>query len=173
MSQVEILTHHGSEHFCPVSLFKVFGIPEIDLITEDDPDDNRAEDSIVEDSDEDEPTHHPIVQTIKDAVHKVVNVFRPQNVSLVETLNTSSLEGASLRFRLRPETGEKYDEQVINRYHMIYYLLATQYSKVRQFSQIMKLNSLLPCLCEEYSLQFINKTSCQSAQVSYLINTEL
>ena len=113
-AKVEIMSHHGSEHFCPVSLFTVFGIPEIDLITEDDPDEDRTEES-PEDLTDDEPKHHPIVQTIKDAVHKVVNVFRPQNVSLVETLNTSSLEGASLRFRLRPEAGDKTDQTVINR----------------------------------------------------------
>ena len=71
---------------------------------------------VVDEAREDEPRSHPIMQTIKDAVHKVVNVFRPQNVSsLVETLNTSSLEGASLRFRLKPEAGDKYDQDVINR----------------------------------------------------------
>ena len=113
-AKVEILSHHGSEHYCPVSLFKVFGIPEIDLITEEeDPEDVETD---VDEAGEDEPRSHPIMQTIKDAVVKVVNVFRPQNVSsLVETLNTSSLEGASLRFRLKPEAGDKYDQDVINR----------------------------------------------------------
>ena len=113
-AKVEILSHHGSEHYCPVSLFKVFGIPEIDLITEEeDPEDVETD---VDEAGEDEPKSHPIMQTIKDAVVKVVNVFRPQNVSsLVETLNTSSLEGASLRFRLKPEAGDKYDQDVINR----------------------------------------------------------
>ena len=114
-AKVEILSHHGSEHYCPVSLFKVFGIPEIDLITEEeDPEDVETD---LDEAGEDEPRSHPIMQTIKDAVVKVVNVFRPQNVSsLVETLNTSSLEGASLRFRLKPEAGEKYDQDVINRF---------------------------------------------------------
>ena len=115
-ARVEILSHHGSEHYCPVSLFKVFGIPEIDLITEEEEPEDERPDTEVDEAREDEPRSHPIMQTIKDAVHKVVNVFRPQNVSsLVETLNTSSLEGASLRFRLRPEAGDKYDQDVINR----------------------------------------------------------
>jgi len=156
-AKVEIMSHHGSEHFCPVSLFKVFGIPEIDLITEDDPDEDRTEES-PEDLTDDEPKHHPIVQTIKDAVHKVVNVFRPQNVSLVETLNTSSLEGASLRFRLRPEAGDKTDQTVINRYHMIYYLLATQYSKVKQYSLILNMNRMLPCICDQFGISFQPET---------------
>ena len=71
---------------------------------------------------------------MKEAVHNVVNVFLPQNVSLVATLNTSSLQGASLRFRLRPEGGQKQDQEVVNRYHMIYYLLATQYNTMRQYT---------------------------------------
>merc|ERR1719228_3140182 len=104
-AKVEILSHHGSEHYCPVSMFKVFGISEIDLITEDDPDDD--DDDSTDDTLNDELSEHIIVKTIKEAVHKVVNVFRPQNVSLVATLNTSSLQGASLRFRLRPEGGQK------------------------------------------------------------------
>jgi len=162
-AKVEIVSHHGSEHYCPVSLFKVFGIPEIDLISEeDDPED--PEDSTPEETGEDEPKHHPIVQTIKDAVHKVVNVFRPQNVSLVETLNTSSLQGASLRFRLRPEAGDKYDQDVINRYHMIYYLLATQYSKIKQYSQILHMNQAFPCICEQYGLKFQDETLCNTSQ---------
>ena len=130
-ARVEILSHHGAEHYCPVSMFKVYGISEIDLITEDDPDDDQ--DDAPEETVDDELSEHIIVKTIKEAVHKVVNVFRPQNVSLVATLNTSSLQGASLRFRLRPEGGQKQDQEVVNRYHMFYYLLATQYNTMRHY----------------------------------------
>lgn len=151
--KVEVLSHHGAEHYCPVSLFKVFGIPEIDLISEDDNDEDGSEES-PDISSEDEPKNHPIVQSIKDAVHKVVNVFRPQNVSIVETLNTSSLQGASLRFRLRPEAGDKYDQEVINRYHMIYYLLATQYTRVKEYSRIINLHRALPFICPEFGIEF-------------------
>ena len=150
--KVEVLSHHGSEHYCPVSMFKVFGIPEIDLISEDDHEEDGSDES-PDVSSEEEPKNHPIVQTIKDAVHQVVNVFRPQNVSIVETLNTTSLQGASLRYRLRPEAGDKYDQEVINRYHMIYYLLATQYTRVRQYSRIMKLHLALPLVCPEFGIE--------------------
>ena len=150
--KVEVLSHHGAEHYCPVSLFKVFGIPEIDLISEDDNDEDGPEDS-PDISSEDEPKNHPIVQTIKDAMHKVVNVFRPQNVSIVETLNTSSLQGASLRFKLRPETGDKYDRSVINRYHMIYFLLATQYTRVKEYSRIIGLHRALPQVCTQFGIE--------------------
>ena len=39
-----------------------------------------------------------IMQTIKDAVHKVVNVFRPKNATLALQTNGSQLAGASLRY---------------------------------------------------------------------------
>ena len=160
--KVEVLSHHGAEHYCPVSLFKVFGIPEMDLLSEDGNDEDGSDES-PEMSSEDEPKNHPIVQTIKDAVHKVVNVFRPQNVSIVETLNTSSLQGASLRFRLRPESGDKYDQSVINRYHMIYFLLATQYTRVKEYSRIINLHRALPLVCPEFGIEFPPEVGDQPA----------
>lgn len=158
-ARVEILSHHGSEHYCPVSMFKVYGISEIDLITEDDPNDDHED--APEETVDDELSEHIIVKTIKDAVHKVVNVFRPQNVSLVATLNTSSLQGASLRFKLRPEGGQKQDQEVVNRYHMIYYLLATQYQTVRQYTRIMGLQNLLPLLCSQYGVPLTQNTTLE------------
>ena len=116
-AKLEVLSHHGTEHYCPISLFKVFalsiallrcvslklfevfGISEIDLITED------MDPTPVEEED-DEPGTDPkepnIMQTIKDAVHKVVNVFRPKNVTLALQTNGSQLAGASLRFSTIP-----------------------------------------------------------------------
>jgi len=149
-AKVEILSHHGSEHYCPISLFKVYGISEIDLISEDEP--NDGHDDVPDESVDDELSEHIIVKTIKDAVHKVVNVFRPQNVSMVATLNTSSLHGASLRYRLRPESGQMKDEETVNRYHMIYYLLATQYKSVKQYTRIMNLSNLLTVTCEQHNI---------------------
>ena len=46
-------------------------------------------------------------------------------------MNTSCIQGAILMFRLRPDGGQK-DQEVVNRYHKIYYLLATQYNTVIQ-----------------------------------------
>lgn len=31
--KVKIISHHGNEHYCPISIFKVFGTPEIELVT--------------------------------------------------------------------------------------------------------------------------------------------
>ena len=71
-----------------VSMFKLYGITEVDLITNDD--------------------HEKTVDyesCWSSAVQKEINGLS-QNVSLVATLNISSLKGARLRFKLRPERGE-------------------------------------------------------------------
>ena len=99
----------------------------------------------------DDLSEHIIVKTINEAVHKVVKVFRPQNASLVATLNTSSLQGTSLKFRLRPDGGQKKDQEVVNRYHMIYYLLATQYNTVRQ--------NLFPLMCNQFGVQIVKNST--------------
>lgn len=31
--KVSILSHHGNEHYCPISIFKIYGTPEIELVT--------------------------------------------------------------------------------------------------------------------------------------------
>ena len=38
--KVEISSHYGTEHYCPVSLFKIYGISEIELMDDDDSDDH-------------------------------------------------------------------------------------------------------------------------------------
>jgi hypothetical protein len=94
---VEIFSHHGSEHYCPISQFKIFGISEIELIGGDDDDDDKSDD------DDDhlaaaaaattvgDVNAHPssnsnnnnVLKFIKDKVgetlEKVVGVFQPKD----------------------------------------------------------------------------------------------
>ena len=44
--KVEILSHHGNEHYCPVSLFKIYGISEMELIDDDDTLENPDSDDV-------------------------------------------------------------------------------------------------------------------------------
>ena len=32
--KVEIFSHYGNEHYCPVSLFRIFGIDQLELIAD-------------------------------------------------------------------------------------------------------------------------------------------
>lgn len=53
--QVEVLSHYGSEFFCPISLFRIYGLSEFEVIdTIEDPneDNDEAEDTeILEEQD--------------------------------------------------------------------------------------------------------------------------
>ena len=102
------------------------------------------------------------MQTIKDAVHKVVNVFRPKNVTLALQTNGSQLAGASLRFYyfghfswilgtdlpthrhgLLPPSLSQGRKQVVT------YLLATQRKVLSSYSSTAGLWQILPLLCPE------------------------
>ena len=100
------------------------------------------------------------MQTIKDAVHKVVNVFRPKNVTLALQTNGSQLAGASLRFYthfpwiqhtdlpthrhgLLPPSLSQERKQVVT------YLLATQRKVLSRYSSTARLWQILPLLCPE------------------------
>ncbi|CAB4054979.1 SUN domain-containing protein 2,Uncharacterized protein SLP1,Uncharacterized protein slp1 [Lepeophtheirus salmonis] len=85
--KVEVYSHHGSEHYCPISLFKIFGISEIELMAHGDEED---EDEVVvhpppepeeEESNQTKPRgKSSIVSFIKEKVDetigRVVNVFQ-------------------------------------------------------------------------------------------------
>jgi len=145
-AKVEILSHHGNEYFCPVSMFKVYGISEIDLITEDEPED---EEDPGDEAQDDEVRSHPIVNAIKNAVHKVVDVFRPINQSLAAAMNTSSLQGTSLRYKLRPEPGAGAGAGASDQ-DLVYYLLATQYAWLRDWTAALE--PALPALCHQFGV---------------------
>ena len=56
-----------------------------------------------------------------------------------------------------------YSALLVFRYHMIYYLLATQYTKVKQYSRILDMHRSLPCLCGEFGLSFGDPGLCNSS----------
>jgi hypothetical protein len=137
-ARLEVLSHHGTEHYCPISLFKVFGISEIDLITEDTEPGPEDED---EDEAGDDPGDSVIVSTIKDALKKVASVFRPKNSTLALQVNGSVLAGASLRHALLPPALARERGQVVT------YLLATQDSTLRSYARSLGLHRALPLVC--------------------------
>ena len=50
LEQVEVLSHYGTEYYCPVSLFRVFGVSEFEVIDsmEDGGDDIDDDDQMIE-----------------------------------------------------------------------------------------------------------------------------
>ena len=59
--------------------------------------------------------------------------------------------------------GHTQDQEVVNRYHMIYYLLATQYNTMRQYTMTMGVHKLLPLMCAHYGIPIVQNISDQSS----------
>ena len=109
--QVEVDSHYGTEHYCPISLFRVYGTSEYEVLDIDesrsahDPDDDGADDATKEDMLDDgsvdnrgsggkvvEPSN--LSSSIKNAVISIVKnvvenlVKRPDEVETKDTLET-------------------------------------------------------------------------------------
>ncbi|XP_023345107.1 SUN domain-containing ossification factor [Eurytemora carolleeae] len=124
-AKVEVLSHHGTEHYCPISLFRVYGISEIDLISDDNDDDPDDDDHQEHGTPEEKGPENPLVKSVKtisDAVVTAVKniVFKnPQNTGS----SNSSLHGSSMRHVLK--TGSA--QLSLPRISTLSFLLATQY----------------------------------------------
>ena len=113
-AKVEILSSHGSEHFCPVSMFKIYGISEIELMGGDDDDDDdvvgNLEEVVGVQPTPATPPAPPsgIVSYLKEkmgaTLERVVGVFSPRDQSKSEAastaLNDTSLAGNSLKYEV-------------------------------------------------------------------------
>ena len=71
--RVEVLSHHGTEHYCPISMFKIYGISELELIGQDDDEEvaNHFNQHPTETPTE-SPQGSSIVNIIKDSVDKTI-----------------------------------------------------------------------------------------------------
>lgn len=169
-AKIEILSHHGSEHYCPISLFRIYGISEIELIGRDDDDDDDDDDDehqqnihhhqpppeVTTESEKEPPKKKDIVSFIKEKVdetiERVVGVFRTsdQFQKMDVALNGSSLIGNSFAFEVHCPGCEE------ERYRDVYYLLATKYNMLKRSLQIPALkNSLMNWACRENGFEQI------------------
>lgn len=132
-AKVEILSSHGSEHYCPISQFRIFGISEIELIDEDEePEEDdgyvaNLEDVVASTTAPPAPAVN-IVSYIKEKVgatiERVVGVFSPRdqtNVDMNVALNETSLVGNSFKYVVACPDCD------VERYRDVYFLLATNF----------------------------------------------
>ncbi|XP_059094284.1 uncharacterized protein LOC131889236 isoform X2 [Tigriopus californicus] len=166
-AKIEILSHHGSEHYCPISMFRIFGISEIELIGRDDDDDDDDDDDHQQnihqppteaalELEKEPPKKKDIVSFIKEKVdetiERVVGVFRTsdQFQKMDVALNESSLIGNSFVFEVHCPGCEE------ERYRDVYYLLATKYNMLKSSLQIPALRtSLMNWACRENGFEQI------------------
>jgi len=151
--KLEILSNHGTEHYCPVSVFRVYGISDIELMSLDETHDDDDDDGDDTPEGEKPNSDNILLKTIKDAVDKVVNVFSRdrENQTMSATLNTSSLDGATLRYDLVPSDLYKTNT---DHYHMIYYLMANNYGSLRQYLYTVPIERVLQERCAHFGVNF-------------------
>ena len=61
---MEVLSHHGSEHYCPVSMFKIYGVSELEIMAQDGEDDPADEVPILTPSAVTQGTSHKLIGRI-------------------------------------------------------------------------------------------------------------
>ena len=161
--KVEILSHHGAEHYCPISHFKIFGISEIELIGSDDDDDKNDDDgnddldhhSLV--AEEAELNNNNVLKFIKDKMgetfEKVVGVFKTKDqnldVDMFQALNKTSLVGTTFAYDISCPgcTQERKSD--------VYFLLATNFGKMSKALSHTNIRTALAQtdICENYGIR--------------------
>ena len=139
--KVEIMSHYGNEHYCPISLFKIYGISEIELLGADDDDEPGTEDEPISSdvltdpvsTTETPPIDNSIIKMFKEGFKMFVGVFAPneqiKNLDMEQALNHSSLVGTTLTFNI---SCPSCDEE---QFRDVYFLLAFNYEQLLQTLQ--------------------------------------
>jgi hypothetical protein len=161
--KVEILSHHGSEHYCPISQFKIFGISEIELIGSDDDDDDdepadeNANPNLLPTDSTMNNNDNNVLKFIKEkmgeTIEKVVGVFKPKDqnadVDMQQALNKSSLVGTSFAYEISCPgcTSERMSD--------VYFLLATNFVKMSKTIRNTNIQSALTQtgVCANYGIE--------------------
>ena len=163
--KVEILSHHGSEYFCPISSFKIYGISEIELIgaDDDDPEDNQvhseeqlAVSSTTLPSMPSLDNANPVMNMIKATFQSLIGgVFTPneqiKNLDMSQALNQSSLEGSTFIYNVECPGCDD------NRIRDVYFLLTFNYAQLSQTlnaNQALK-QALFNSVCQSYGFDGI------------------
>ncbi len=159
-ARVEILSHHGEEHFCLVSHFKMFGVSEIELLGgDDDDDDDEEEPSLLSGSQEDSTfeedlsasTDNPVPpppptkgnglvsylkEKVDETIGRFVGVFRPRRDDaelMSAALNETSLWGNTLAHGVACPGCDR------DRYREVYFILASDFEQLRRALELPSL----------------------------------
>ncbi len=178
-AKVEILSHHGSEHFCPISHFKIFGISEIELMG-------------VDEDDDDDEEHHPLAhvdvetamttastksngivsyikEKVDETIERFVGVFRPRRDNDMSTaLNENSLTGNSFSHVI---TCPHCD---LERQRDVYFLLTSSYNQLRWVLEIQALREAMEngvCQSLGFDGKQLRGTTCKGSRLMEFYRT--
>ncbi|XP_013181245.1 PREDICTED: SUN domain-containing ossification factor isoform X1 [Papilio xuthus] len=167
--KVEMLSHHGSEHYCPISLFKVYGTSEFEVLEKESSQhsahiDEDEDDEIIDVPDvptaETEPSKNlfgsardAVMSIMKKAAQALVKTEVPKNVS--NESNDTSVD-AMYKKCCSPSHIIVCDNCSETLYNEVYELLSCSSDKLTNLVRQVFLRETLKCtgICQPYGLDF-------------------
>ncbi|CAH0603510.1 unnamed protein product [Chrysodeixis includens] len=167
--KVEMLSHHGSEHYCPVSLFKVYGTSEFEVLEKENSQhpahiDEDEDDEIIDVPDipaaETEPSKNlfgsardAVMSIMKKAAQALVKTEVPKNVSSEH--NDTSTDKTYKRC-CSPSHIIVCDNCSETLYNEVYELISCSSDKLVSLVRQVFLRETLKCtgICQQYGLDF-------------------
>lgn len=167
--KVEMLSHHGSEHYCPVSLFKVYGTSEFEVLEKESSQhpahiDEDEDDEIIDVPDipaaETEPSKNlfgsardAVMSIMKKAAQALVKTEVPKNVSSEH--NDTSTDKTYKRC-CSPSHIIVCDNCSETLYNEVYELISCSSDKLVSLVRQVFLRDTLKCtgICQPYGLDF-------------------
>ncbi|XP_050685390.1 SUN domain-containing ossification factor isoform X2 [Leptidea sinapis] len=176
--RVEMLSHHGSEHYCPISLFKVYGTSEFEVLEKE-----SSQHSALNDEDEDDeiidipgiltPDSEPsknLFGSARDAVMSIVKKAA-QAFKTDVTNNASSEQNDTLSEReykrcCSPSHIIVCDNCSETLYSEVYELLSCSSDKLSNLVRQVFLKDTLKCtgICQQYGLAFKSTKTLEFAE---------
>ncbi|XP_039764649.1 uncharacterized protein LOC120637087 isoform X2 [Pararge aegeria] len=167
--RVELLSHHGSEHYCPISLFKVYGTSEFEVLEKESSQhsahiDEDEEDEIIDVPDvpaaEAEPSKNlfgsardAVMSIMKKAAQALVKTEVPNNVSSEH--NDTSTDNMYKKC-CSPSHIIVCDNCSETLYNDVYELLSCSSNRLTNLVRQVFLRDTLKCtsVCQNYGLDF-------------------
>lgn len=167
--KVEMLSHHGSEHYCPISLFKVYGTSEFEVLEKENSQhpahiDEDEDDDILDVPDipaaETEPSKNlfgsardAVMSIMKKAAQALVKTEVPKNVSSEHNDTSSNNE---YKRCCSPSHIIVCDNCSETLYNEVYELISCSSDKLVNLVRQVFLRDTLKCtgICQTYGLDF-------------------
>ncbi|XP_047986962.1 SUN domain-containing ossification factor isoform X1 [Leguminivora glycinivorella] len=184
--KVELLSHHGSEHYCPISLFKVYGTSEFEVLEkessqhaahiDDDDDDDETIDVPAVPVAETEPSKNlfgsardAVMSIMKKAAQALVKTEVPKNVSSEH--NDTSTDKMYKRC-CSPSHIIVCDNCSESLYNEVYELVSCSSDKLTNLVRQVFLRETLKCtgICQPFGLDFKSTKTIEFAEerVAYM-----
>lgn len=183
--KVELLSHHGSEHYCPISLFKVYGTSEFEVLEKESSQhsshiDDDEDDEIIDVPDvpaaETEPSKNlfgsardAVMSIMKKAAQALVKTEVPKNIS---SERYDTLADKMYKKCCSPSHIIVCDNCSKTLYNDVYELLSCSSDKLMSLVRQVFLRDTLKCtsVCQTYGLDFKSTKTIEFGEerVSYM-----